>query len=253
MSLTIGIIGFGNFGKFITEQVPDTCSVLIHDPHASDHPSPHQRVSIEDCITQSDIIFLAIPLSSYRTVLHTIKRHIRPTQLIVDICSVKTVPLRLLEEYLPKHKNILVTHPLFGPQTFDKSNPSNYSLILCKSKGTLAEKVLSFCKNEMGLTITKMSVAAHDKLMADIHALTFFIAKGLANLNITPHEITTPSYKMITDLVAFSGFHTEDLLHTIENGNPYAKHTRSNVLKVFNELHEQLLHTTNTWDETHDQ
>lgn len=249
MSQTIGIIGLGNFGRFMANQAPEESEVLGFDESLKDDVEVAELtlVDLSELLEKSDIIILAVPLSAYASLLPKISNIIRKEQLLVDVCSVKMIPERLFSKHLPSHKNILITHPLFGPQTYKFKVAGNNRLIVTQSIGDLAEEVLAYLTAEMAIDVIRMSADDHDKLMADIHVLTFFIAKGLDALNLDDHEITTPSYSMITDLVKFSEFHTEELLKTIQNGNPYAEAARDKVVSEFEKLNKDFSEKKVDW------
>lgn len=116
----VGIIGLGSFGRFIASLCPDDVEVLGFDERLVHRPKNVQFVSFED-VAKCDILFLSIPLGTYTQVLERVKKVLRKDTLIVDICSVKTLPGQLLKKTLPDHKNFLITHPLFGPQSASTS------------------------------------------------------------------------------------------------------------------------------------
>lgn len=244
--LTVGIIGLGSFGTFTAQKLPSKATVLGFDEDDQTRESSVIRVDLKTLIQKSNIIVLAIPLSSYKHILPIIQKYLKPHQLLVDVCSVKVLPDRMICALFPDHPNILISHPLFGSRSFNRMDNKN-QLIVTKSAGALADKVLLYCQNNLNIEIVHMSADEHDLLMADIHAITFFVAKALQNLKLKDHEITTPSYKMITDLVNFSKTHTESLLQTIENGNPYAKDVRDRLVQEFEDLNLTFTNSKTDW------
>jgi prephenate dehydrogenase len=83
-----------------------------------------------------------------------------------------------------------------------------------------------------------MSAAAHDKLMAQVHALTFFLARGLSAYGLKANKFQTPSFQMLLDLVELDSKHSTELFETIEIGNPYAKQARADLLDKLNSIHK---------------
>lgn len=248
----IGIIGFGSFGKFLAKKLPSSVDKLVFDKHplntAELSELSLQSIELEMLIEKSDVIVLAIPLASYKSVLPAIKKLLRPEQLLIDICSVKIIPEQIIESYFPNHPNLLISHPLFGSRSFDQKGAKN-RLIITKTVGELADIVLRYCSEHLGIELIHMSADKHDLLMADIHALTFFVAKALQEFGVKEHEISTPSYKMITDLVNFSASNTDSLLDTIENGNPYAKDVRDKLVETFENLNSVITKSTSIQEE----
>jgi prephenate dehydrogenase len=150
-------------------------------------------------------------------------------------------PERLLRLHLPHHANILVTHPLFGPQSASAGNTTGRELIVTASVGERADAVLAFCEQELGLTIHHTTAEAHDKAMAQVHALTFFVAHGLARAHVGKDvPFVTPSFAMIKDLVALDEKHTDALFATIQQGNPFAQEAREHLMRCFETIEIEL-------------
>ncbi len=233
---SVGIFGQGNFGKFVGTLLPSGVDTCYYDTRKASDTSFKQTVS-------ADVIILAVPLQSYTSVLELLAPVVKPETLIIDVCSVKVLPEKLISKLLPEHKNILITHPLFGPQSATKST-ENHQLIVTKSQGVKAEQVLKYCENGLKLKISYMTSEEHDKNMAEVHALTFFVARGLSLMNPQAGSFPTPSYQMILDMVAFDRSHTNELFETIELGNPYSEDVRQKYIATFTDLANNLKNDT---------
>jgi prephenate dehydrogenase len=232
---TVGIIGLGSFGKFIASLIPSDRHLEIM---CADTAPIGDAGAIVQCdlrtVAAADVVILAIPLTAYDTVLRDIKDSFRPETVLIDACSVKVKPEQLIDEILPSHPNLLLTHPLFGPLTVGRR------MVVTKSRGQLAEKIVQFCEQSLGIDIYRMSSEEHDKAMAQIHVLSLFVARGLSNLGLQPHPIATPTYRMLMELVEIDRGHTEELFLTVQEGNPFADIVRKQVVKTFTELEVSL-------------
>jgi prephenate dehydrogenase len=234
---TVGIVGLGSFGSFIAGLMPATVRVVGYD--RSGRTAPGVEAAGFDAVAHADIIVLAVPLATLEATLEELRSYLKPESLVVDVCSVKVGPEGLYTKHLPGHANLLMTHPLFGPQSA-ASGTNGHRLIVTKVMGGRADEVLAFCENKLGLTISRMSAEDHDKIMARVHALTFFVARGLSDMKLQDEEFMTPSYKMLMDLVRLDHSHSEELFRTIEQGNPYAKGERERLLGHFAEIEASL-------------
>lgn len=234
---TVGIVGLGSFGSFIAGLMPATVRVIGYDR------SGRTALSVEtvgfDEVARADIIVLAVPLAALEVTLEGLQSYLKPESLLVDVCSVKVGPEGLYAKHLPGHANLLMTHPLFGPQSA-ASGTNGHRLIVTKAMGERVDRVLAFCKDQLGLDVSRMSAEDHDKIMARVHALTFFVARGLSDMKLQDEEFMTPSYKMLMDLVRLDHSHSEELFRTIEQGNPYAKGERERLLRHFAEIEASL-------------
>lgn len=234
---TIGIIGLGSFGQFFASKLPPNIRVVGYDP-AKELNTDVERVDLVNAAA-CDIVMLAVPLDALEEVLETIKPIIKPASLLFEICSVKVKPEQLIAQILPDHPNILVTHPLFGPQSAAHSM-HGHRLIVTSQTGRRAELFLNYCRNVLGLNVVPLSADEHDKAMAKVHALTFFIARGLSNMELTPSGLDTPSYDYILDLVQLDASQSEELFQTVSTGNPYAHEARQGLLEELSKIHSSL-------------
>jgi prephenate dehydrogenase len=192
-----------------------------------------------DRLWSSDVIVLAIPLPAYPKVLAGLAGHLRPETLVVDVCSVKLRPAELLTQFLPGHPNLLLTHPLFGPQSAAHGTAGHH-LVVTSERGERARKLVGFCERELGLVIDRMSADKHDRIMAQVHSLTFFVARGLSDMGLTETPIMTPSFQMVLDLVAFNDSQSDELFRTIEEGNPFAVNMRRRLIASLERTDEEL-------------
>lgn len=231
---SVSIIGRGGFGKLLAELIPDDVEVGLY--------GSKDTVENITSIGSSDVIFLAMPLQAYSDVLKKLRPALKPETLIVDLCSVKVKPAEYIREYLPDHQNVLLTHPLFGPQSYH--NKQKKVLVVTAGENAKAKRVIQFCEQKLKLTILMMSNEAHDQRMAEIHVLTFFIARALQQLELHSEPFMTPSFQSLLDLAALDATHTDALFETIQNGNPFAAEERANFIKTLQEIDKDLSSNT---------
>lgn len=234
----IGIVGLGGFGRFLATLVPPGVMALGFDPGVTGDVPGVKKASLAETMA-ADVIVLAVPLSAYAAVLESMAPMLRPETLVIDVCSVKLQAEELLGKYLPGHENILLTHPLFGPQSA-RDGLSGHKLVVTGSAGLRAHGALRFAERTLGLEILRMSSEEHDRTMARVQALTFFVARGLASMGLGEEPIMTPSYQMIIDLVAFDATHSDDLFRTVAKGNRFAKAERQRLMDSLREVDKSL-------------
>lgn len=236
---TVGIIGLGSFGTFAAQTLQRQATVLVYDnDQLKIAPKGAQKVALSE-VAQADCIILAVPLGVLPNVLSTIRSHLSPHTLLIDVCSVKLEPTRLYKTILPKHTEVLLTHPLFGPESA-RSSVKAQTLIVTNKPTATGQKVLRFCEQQLGLTVHHTSAKAHDTTMAEVHALTFFIARTLRKMQLEKPAFITPSFRMIEDLISYDTHHSEALFETMELGNPYAGEVRNTFLRHAIHINETL-------------
>lgn len=215
--ISIGIIGQGSFGLFLAEKLREVALVKTY-----------KRGDTEDAFREAascGYVVLAVPYAAYPHVLSRLRNVMPESSVLVDVCSVKIKPLQLIAKELPG-RPVLATHPLFGPQSAAVSL-AGQTMILCPDPNaeTLYRAAAEFFKG-LGLRVVSMSADEHDRLMADLHALTFFVAQGLASYGIDTRDVMTPSYSRLVSLADLERNHSAELFETVQNANPYAKTSR---------------------------
>jgi prephenate dehydrogenase len=232
---TVGIIGFGSFGEFMAKSLSKHCRVKVYS--TSGHKN--KWASLLEEVAACDYILPTIPLDAYQSVLTELKPLIRPETVIVDICSVKVEPLKLIKKILPKQP-VVATHPLFGPQS-TKDGLKGHVIVLCPEASDPKQlKLVQEFSKKLGLKVELLSAEEHDQEMATIHGLTFFVAHALKDMGLQRQKLATPSFKKLYALAELEQNHTDDLFLTIQTGNPYTKKVREEFVKNAERLSQQI-------------
>ncbi|MEI7522351.1 MAG: prephenate dehydrogenase/arogenate dehydrogenase family protein [Candidatus Saccharibacteria bacterium] len=234
---TLGIIGYGSFGKFAAEQLASYFSISIYDPNK---PVPPQYSANLDVVCRADYVILAIPLAAYHKLFDQIISMLGQASVVVDIASVKVEPIKLIKAKLNPRQPYLATHPLFGPESASHSL-NGFKLVVCESNLPTEQIYLvkNFCKN-LGLDLVELSADDHDQQMATVQALTFFLARTLNEFGLHDMQFQTPSFQRLLDLADLDKKHSTELLQTIWSGNKYSATVRkkfiNEMIKLDNEI-----------------
>lgn len=233
---TVGIIGFGSFGKFLFENIEDKFSVSVFDEFAE---VPDGVGTDLAGVAGCDYVVLAIPVSSYDKVLSDLSLLVSSNTVIVDISSVKTMPFEKISAVLPNQPKVIM-HPLFGPQSAAESFVG-HKVVMCPEESTKEPyvKVKGFVQG-LGLEVVEMSCEEHDRQMALVQGLTFFVARALVGMDVHDVELMTPSFKKLLDLADLERSHSNDLFMTIQTSNPFAEEVREKFVGVVDGLNRKL-------------
>ncbi|MDP3733393.1 MAG: prephenate dehydrogenase/arogenate dehydrogenase family protein, partial [Candidatus Daviesbacteria bacterium] len=99
---TVSIVGFGRFGKTLYKLIKDDFIVSVFD----------KKDPVEK-IYNSEVIFYAIPISSFEKVIATHKKYFKKNHLLIDVLSVKLHPAKIFDKYLKGTPiQALLTHPM---------------------------------------------------------------------------------------------------------------------------------------------
>lgn len=237
---TFGVIGGGEFGNVVAAHLaPEGSEVLGFDtnPDAS-FPESVRRVGLE-AVTQADVVVLAVPFPSFETLVPEVVTLAPKDTLIVDICSVKVRPTEFFQEHgLLDRLSVLMTHPLFGPQSID-TGVSGKTLVVTEQKGPTSELLLEDWQHK-GIEIKHMTADDHDQEMARVHALTFFIGRALLAMDVQPSELGTGYFAKLMALVDTERHHSPELFETIQRYNPHAAAMREEFMQTLRMLDDGL-------------
>ncbi|MBN1366972.1 MAG: prephenate dehydrogenase [Dehalococcoidales bacterium] len=158
-------------------------------------------------VKQADVVVISVTIGSFAGVAAEIAPYVRPGQVIVDITSVKTMPVDIMHMYFKKAE-VLGTHPLFGPGA---KNVANMNFVLTptnKRESALAQKVTAYLEARSA-RVTLMTPQEHDGMMKVILGLAHYIALVSAD--------TLAGLKNIRQMAAISGITYKVLLTLIES------------------------------------
>lgn len=144
-----------------------------------------------------DVIIPCVPIADFEPLIRRIRGLLKPDALIIDVCSVKEHPVRVMRALLPKTVGILATHPNFGPDSAAESLAGR-QVAVCKVRIAPARYARVKTALEMkGLKLVEMTPREHDRRMASSLVLTHFIGRGLIASGAKPTGIDTEGYKRL--------------------------------------------------------
>lgn len=233
--MTIGIIGFGSFGKFLAEKLSSHARVKVYDRRERDMT---WWASFEE-VAQCNFVIPSVPLEAYEEVLRRLAEHMPPSSILVDVCSVKELPVKLIRTHLPGHR-LVATHPLFGPESAS-SSVRGHTLVMCPevSDREPYNDLKKYAEN-LELKVVEMSAEEHDREMAVVQGLTFFIARTLDIIKVHDQRLTTPSFRRLLSLAELELHHSPELFRTIQQGNERTRDVRQRFLDAAATIHDEL-------------
>jgi prephenate dehydrogenase len=121
-----------------------------------------------------DAVVLAVPITGFEEVIRAIAPFTRSGQIVIDITSVKSMPVDVMHRHLP-HCLVLGTHPVFGPGTERLSGQNVVLTPTNEAENALAENIKRLLEAE-GASVTLMTPKKHDELMAVVLGMAHYIA-----------------------------------------------------------------------------
>jgi len=126
-----------------------------------------------NAVKSADRVLISVPIENFEEVVREIRSHIRPDQVVMDICSVKEFPVQVMHEYI-KTGTTLGTHPMFGPRA-DKIQNQNFILTPTNNKERRFADDFKSWLEEKQVNVSFMSPRKHDELMSAVLGLPHFL------------------------------------------------------------------------------
>jgi prephenate dehydrogenase len=133
------------------------------------------RVMDESSISalrQGKIVLLSVPVTAFEEVLRKISPYLQPEQVLMDVTSVKTLPLSLMEKYFLGQ--VIAAHPLFGP--VPNKADMKVALVRGKNAGTDACREAELLFQRMGCATFWTTADEHDRGVAFAQSLNFTVS-----------------------------------------------------------------------------
>lgn len=234
---SIAIIGFGRFGELLASLAKSRFEVSIVEPDdkktQAAKKSGYNVIDI-DAIATVEYIFLAVPISAFEETVRSITPYVQRSQVVIDLCSVKTYPVQIMKKYLASVQ-LLGSHPMFGPDSASRGL-DGLQIALCPISITddnLAD-IRAFWA-DMGVTVLETTPEQHDQDTAYSQAFTYSIAKVINGAHIPAITFKTRSFTAIHEVAVLSARDTEQLFHDMLFYNPYFSDMKKKLEKSFDD------------------
>lgn len=146
----------------------------------------------------AEAVILCVPAAVFSDVCALVVPHLEPNAILVDIASVKVLPMLAMEKLYSGP--VVGTHPLFGP------HPKPEDRAVCVTAGLNASEVdiaaIERLFVALGCTTFRSTADVHDRAMAAIQGLNFitsvaYFAMLSSQKNLEP--FLTPSLQRRTE------------------------------------------------------
>jgi prephenate dehydrogenase len=238
---TLGIVGFGNFGRFMCTHLRSRFNIRVHD--RLDVADEAAQLGVKSAplpeVAASEILVLAVPVQNLEEVLRDLRGVPRLPEVVMDVGSVKVKPLDLMARYLPKRVEIIGTHPMFGPQS-GRHGIAGLKVVLCPLRTRRLARVRDFLAREMRLEVLEMSPEKHDSEMAYIQGLTHWMARALREIKLPDLGLATPAYHHLLKIEENLREDSSALFRTIQAENPFAAKARAELMAKLREIEDEI-------------
>ncbi len=198
-------------GRWFTDfLLKDGKEVIIHGRNekrlreAGRQYNVNTTTSIPRAVDGADIVLVAVPIDSFEEVIKQLKPCLSPGQTVMDVTSVKVIPVEVMHRHLPD-RTVLGTHPVFGPGAKSARNQNFVLTPTNDAEAAFAAKVSRYL-DEKGAMVTLMTPREHDDMMAVVLGLSHFIAIASADVLLGFDQLVKmkaiggPTYKVLLTL-----------------------------------------------------
>jgi prephenate dehydrogenase len=225
-SMRIGVYGMGRFGSFWAKELADHGFEVIAYSRRSKNVPPGVRPGTEEEVLTTSALFFCVSISSFRDVLARTSGSIGKDTVVMDTCSVKLYPAKVMQELLPSSVQSIATHPMFGPDS-GRDGVSGLPLVICPVN--CKQEILSWWAHEFarwGLDVIRMSCDQHDREAAWSQGITHFVGRTLSELSLGDTKLATKGYKSLMSVVEQTCNDPIQLFYDLQRYNPYARDMR---------------------------
>jgi prephenate dehydrogenase len=241
MITSVGIVGYGHFGKFLHELAgrffPEL-SVKIYSRRAEvDGETFFTLKEVSVC----DVVIICGAIKEYEEQIKAVVAASLPETIIIDVATVKKYTNELLRQYC-EGRRFISTHPMFGPESYKKhgGNVSGFRIVV--TDYALANDQYQLLKNvfaTLGFLIIEMTADEHDKRLAETLFLTHYVGQTILKARFERTAIDTLSFQFLMDAVE-SVKDDKALFQDVYRFNPYCKEVAQRLHEAQDAIYREL-------------
>lgn len=241
--------GTGETGSWFARYFRDRgLNVTVWGPSGKTEVAKEMNVRYADDLRaeagNSDAVMVSVPIDKTVQVIRELAPYLQPGSVIMDVTSLKSAPVRAMEEYAPDGVEVLGTHPMFGP-----TMPAlRGQTIILTPVPNRSQNWLSYFRSLFeadGAHIEVVDAEEHDRIMAVVQALTHFAYIGIgAALRALDFDVSrsrrfmSPVYEIMLDFVGRILDQNPELYASIQR-NPMAATVRQTFIAECMRLSEK--------------
>src|SRR5438046_745808 len=221
----VTIVGYGRFGETLYRLLRDDFEVRVVVRKRRDSQPGYIVDDLAEAYS-SEVIFFAVPISAFEKVLKNHLPYITDAHVLVDVLSVKEYPKRIFERYVKGDTQVLLTHPMFGPDS-SQNGFDGLPIVLDKFRTNQQEYVfwLDYFRSKK-LKVIEMTAQEHDRLAAKSQGVTHLLGRVLEKYHFRKTEIDSLGTQKLHEVTAQTCNDTWQLFKDLQQYNRYTKRMR---------------------------
>ena len=177
--MRVAILGAGKMGawfaKFFLEE---GYSVVVADRKEEKLAKLKSELAVEtadflEAVEYADRVLICVSINAFESIVKMIAPRIRENQVVMDICSIKKLPVKVMHKYI-KRGVVLGTHPVFGPGSKGIGHKAFVLTPTRPEEIKFAETYKAWLEQKEARVFV-ISPMKHDELMSVVLGLPHFI------------------------------------------------------------------------------
>ena len=183
-----------------------------------------ETADFTDAAKAADRIMLCVSISALEEVAKQIGPIIRKGQAVMDICSIKEYPVKVMHENITSGL-VLGTHPLFGPGSKGVKHKTFILTPTNNKEKAYAEQFQKWLEKEEAHVFV-MSPKKHDELISVVLGLPHFLGLAVCETLLEQKEfaetkqVAGTTYRMLFTLAEATALETPDLYANLQTKLP---------------------------------
>jgi len=178
----------------------------------------------KEAVADADQVLICVSINAFEEVVKTISPALHQGQVVMDICSVKETPVKIMHEKI-KGSLVLGTHPVFGPGSNGVKHKAYILTPTNAKEKKFAEEFKKWLEQEEAHVFI-MSPKKHDELMSIVLGLPHFLGLAACETLLEQKdfqetkEVAGTTYRMLFTLAEATALETPELYASLETNLP---------------------------------
>jgi len=228
--MKIAILGAGKMGVWFVKFCKENGEqVILADRNKEKLARLGKELEVEtgdfaDAVKKADNVIICVSISAFADVVKKIAPGVREGQTVVDICSVKEQPVKIMHQYIKKGL-VLGTHPVFGPGSKGVRNKAYILTPTNPKEEAFAEKYKTWLE-KVGARVFIMSPKKHDELMSVVLGFPHFLGLVACDTLLEQADyaetknVAGTTYRMLFTLAEATALENPELFSSLQLSLP---------------------------------
>lgn len=228
--MRIAIIGAGKMGVWFAKFFYSKGYDVIVADRKTERKTSLEKLQVKtttdfkNAVTVADKVLICVSINAFEEIVKTISPYIHQGQVVMDICSIKENPVKVMHKYI-QGALVLGTHPVFGPGSNGIKHKAYILTPTNAKERKLAEEFKKWLEQEKARVFI-MSPKRHDELMTVVLGLPHFLGLIACETLMEQKDfletkaVAGTTYRMLFTLAEATALETPDLYASLQMNLP---------------------------------